>query len=208
MILSLLCAADFMISDLSTCAWNQRGGGEENNSPLLDSNFFHSNFLAPNKSFFCFFFFVQIAAKSWRSDSWMMSKIFFPAFRIYYSCSSDIAPPPPAPVFKTPESLGKHHPRDESFCHNKYPNADSSKFPHKQHEKNARRWRKKKISPITGLLQKLWGSRNETKEAKDPGTPRHERILLQPIHSRTRFNPSESKCAPTSSPPPPLPPSW
>ncbi len=80
MILSLLCAADFMISDLSTCAWNQRGGGEENNSPLLDSHFFHSNFPAPNKSFF--FFFVQMAAKSWSSDSWMMSRIFFAASRI------------------------------------------------------------------------------------------------------------------------------
>jgi hypothetical protein len=45
------------------------------------------------------------------------------------------------------------------------------------------------------------------KGGKDPGTARHERILLQPIHSRTRFNPSESKWASTSSPPPPpLPP--
>jgi hypothetical protein len=44
------------------------------------------------------------------------------------------------------------------------------------------------------------------KGGKDPGTARHERILLQPIHSRTRFNPSESKCAPTPSPPPPPPP--
>ncbi len=198
-----------MISDLSTCARNQRGGGggggEENNSPLLDSHFFHSNFPAPNKSFF--FFFVQIAAKSWRSDSWMMSRIIFAAFRIII-----LAPPT---LLRLLLLLFSKHRRVSAniilemnpFLSQQVPKCTFLKIPSQttREECEELKEKKKESHPLQDYCKSFEAAETLQRRKKIQEPQDRREFYSQPIHSRTGFNPSESKCAPTSSPPPP---SW
>jgi hypothetical protein len=98
----------------------------------------------------------------------------------YYSCSYDIVISP-IPILETLESLSKHHLINESFCHNKYPNVDFSKFPHKQHNKNVKRWKKKEFHPLQDYCKnfEIAERKQRSKRSRNPKTQEN----FTPTHS-------------------------
>jgi hypothetical protein len=75
---------------------------------------------------------------------------------------------------------------------------------------NTRRMRgaegkKKESHPLQDYCKSFEAAETLQRRKKIQEPQDRREFYSQPIHSRTGFNPSESKCAPTSSPPPP---SW